>query len=517
MKIATREIVREIDRLTISKYGVPGLILMENAGRATADVILDNFSYAGRVSIFAGSGNNGGDGFVIARHLISEGLDVDTYILSDPKKLGGDALTNFKALKDIGGKIIELKSNLRKHKQADVIVDAIFGTGLDREVTGFYKKVIDFINSQGVPTVSVDLPSGLDANTGQPLGSAVLADITVTYALPKLGISIYPGVEYAGEIYVADITTPKFLEDDIPYELLLSESVDYILPPRYEDTHKGTYGHLFIIAGSPGKSGAAALSALGAQRTGTGLVTVGVPKSLNPIMEQKTTEAMTEPLPETALETLGKDSVERVLEIIKERKTAVAIGPGISTTNETREFLYEIIRNCEVPMLIDADGLTLVSDNPQILKQANAPVILTPHPGEMSRLAQISTEKVQADRIGVSLEFSSKYNAYLVLKGARSIISTPSGEVFINTTGNAGMASGGMGDVLTGIIGGLLAQGLDPADACKLGVFVHGLSGDIIAEEIGEVGMIASDIANTLPRAFSKLTTMDDHIITRIR
>lgn len=517
MKIATREIVREIDRLTISKYGVPGLILMENAGRATADVILDNFSYAGRVSIFAGSGNNGGDGFVIARHLISEGLDVDTYILSDPKKLGGDALTNFKALKDIGGKIIELKSNLRKYKQADVIVDAIFGTGLDREVTGFYKKVIDFINSQGVPTVSVDLPSGLDANTGQPLGSAVLADITVTYALPKLGISIYPGVEYAGEIYVADITTPKFLEDDIPYELLLSESVDYILPPRYEDTHKGTYGHLFIIAGSPGKSGAAALSALGAQRTGTGLVTVGVPKSLNPIMEQKTTEAMTEPLPETALETLGKDSVERVLEIIKERKTAVAIGPGISTTNETREFLYEIIRNCEVPMLIDADGLTLVSDNPQILKQANAPVILTPHPGEMSRLAQISTEKVQADRIGVSLEFSSKYNAYLVLKGARSIISTPSGEVFINTTGNAGMASGGMGDVLTGIIGGLLAQGLDPADACKLGVFVHGLSGDIIAEEIGEVGMIASDIANTLPRAFSKLTTMDDHIITRIR
>lgn len=517
MKIATREIVREIDRLTISKYGVPGLVLMENAGRATADVIIDNFSYADKVSIFAGSGNNGGDGFVIARHLISDGLDVDVYILSDPKKLSGDALVNYKALKNIGGNIVELKNNLRKYKQADIIVDAIFGTGLDREVTGFYKKVIDFINSQGVPTISVDLPSGLDANTGQPLGSAVLADVTVTFVLPKLGISIYPGVEYSGEIYVADITTPKFLEDEIPYELLLSESVDYILPPRYEDTHKGTYGHLFIIAGSPGKSGAAALSAMGAQRSGTGLVTVGVPKSLNPIMEQKTTEAMTEPLPETALETLGADSIERVLEIIKERKTAVAIGPGISTTNETREFLYEIIRSCEVPMLIDADALTLVGDNPKILLEAKAPIVLTPHPGEMSRLAEISTEEVQADRIGVSVEFSSKYNVYLVLKGARSIISTPQGEIFINTTGNAGMASGGSGDVLTGIIGGLLAQRLDPADACKLGVFIHGLAGDMLAEQNGEAGIIASDLANAVPKALSELPKIDSNMITQIR
>ncbi len=376
--------------------------------------------------------------------------------------------------------------------------------------------MIDFINSQGVPTVSVDLPSGLDANTGQPLGTSVLADITVTFVLPKLGISIYPGVEYAGEIYVADIATPKSLEDDIPYELLLSESVDHILEPRYQDTHKGTYGHLFIVAGSPGKSGAATLSALGAQRTGTGLVTVGIPESLNPIMEQKTTEAMTEPLPETALQTFGEESVERVLEIIKDRKTAVAIGPGISTTNETRQFLYEIIRSSEVPILVDADGLTLIGDNPKILNEAKAPVVLTPHPGEMARLAQISTDDVQADRIAVSLDFSSTYNVYLVLKGARSIISTPSGEIFINSTGNAGMASGGMGDVLTGIIGGLLAQRLDPADACKLGVFIHGLSGDIIAEEIGEVGIIASDVANTLPKAFKKLSMMDNDIITEI-
>jgi len=516
MKIATREIVREIDRLTIEKFGVPGLVLMENAGRATADVLLDNFSYAVKVAVFSGGGNNGGDGFVIARHLISKGLDVDTYLVSAPRKFKGDALTNYKALKNTGGNIIELKNNLRKFKQADVIVDALFGTGLDREVTGFYKKVIDFINTQGVPTIAVDIPSGLDSNSGQPLGTAVLADITVTFVLPKLGISVYPGVEYAGEIYVAEITTPKFLEDNIPYELLGTESVKYILEPRYENTHKGTYGHLFVVAGSPGKSGAAALAALGAQRSGTGLVTVGIPQSLNPIMEQKTTEAMTEPLPETALETLGTDSIDRVLEIIKNKKTAVAIGPGISTANETREFLYEIIRSIDLPMVIDADALTLVADNPKILNEAKAPIVLTPHPGEMSRLAAISTDEVQADRIGIAMEFAKKYGIYLVLKGARSIIATPKGKVFINTTGNAGMASGGMGDVLTGIVGGFLAQRIDPEDACKLGVFLHGLSGDLVAEQNGEAGMIAGDIANSLPRAIKELPQMDESIITRI-
>jgi NAD(P)H-hydrate epimerase len=517
MKIATREIVREIDRLTIEKYGIPGLVLMENAGRAVADVLLDNFAYADKVAIFAGAGNNGGDGFVVARHLISEGLDVDTYLVSHPKKYKGDALTNYKALVKIGGNIVELKDTLRKYRQADVIVDALFGTGLEREIEGFYKKVIDFINSQGVPTLAVDLPSGIDANSGQPLGTAVLADITVTFVLPKLGISIYPGVEYAGEVYVADITTPDFLEKDIPYELLCSESVVDIIEPRYEDSHKGTYGHLFILAGSPGKSGAAALAALGAQRSGTGLVTVGVPKSLNPIMEQKTTEAMTELLPETDLETFGLVSLDRAMEIAKEKKTAIAIGPGISTSQETREFLYEIIRGSELPMILDADALTLIADNPKVLNEAKAPIILTPHPGEMSRLAGISTEEVQADRIGVALDFSAKYNVYMVLKGARSIISTPAREMFINTTGNAGMASGGMGDVLTGIIGGFLAQRLDPVDACKLGVFAHGLAADLIARENGEAGMIATDVANALPKAISQIPQMDEHAVTRIR
>ena len=339
MKIATREIVREIDALSIEKHGIPGLVLMENAGRAAADVIIEEFPHADSAAVFAGGGNNGGDGFVIARHLMGQGVRVTTYLAVSSAKYRGDALFNLRALKKSGGEVVELNGSLRKYKQADLIVDALFGTGLDRKVEGFNRKLINFINTQPAPRVAVDLPSGIDANTGFPLGAAVRADVTVTFVLPKIGISIYPGLDYAGRIYVADITTPEHLETGIPYELLTRASVSGILKPRRADTHKGTYGHLFILAGSPGKTGAATLASLGALRSGTGLVTVGIPASLNDIMEVKTTEAMTEPLPETDVRTLGRVSIKRAKEIIANKKTALAIGPGISTTEETRAFL----------------------------------------------------------------------------------------------------------------------------------------------------------------------------------
>ena len=518
MKIATREIVREIDTKSIEKHGIPGLVLMENAGRAAADVLIEEFPFADRVAVFAGGGNNGGDGFVIARHLISQGIAVTTYLAGSSGKYRGDALTNLKALKKSGGEVVELNGSLRKYKQADLIVDALFGTGLDRDVDGFNRRIIDFMNSQPVPRLGVDIPSGLDANTGYPLGAAVKADVTVTFVLPKIGISIYPGLDYAGRIYVADITTPKFLESGIPYELLTHASVRGILKPRHPDSHKGTYGHLFILAGSPGKTGAATLASLGALRVGTGLVTVGIPASLNDIMEVKTTEAMTEPLPETDLRTLGKASIKRAKEIIANRKTALAIGPGISTTEETRGFLYEIIRTCEVPAVVDADALTLIAEEPGILLKAKAPLVLTPHPGEMSRLTGIPVEEIEHDRIGVSLDFSKRYNVHLVLKGARSVVSTPGGNVYINTSGNAGMASGGMGDVLTGIIGGFLAQRLSPEDAARLGVFVHGLAGDAaVRTHHGQAGIIAGDLANELPKVLGELPDSDEEPFFRIR
>jgi NAD(P)H-hydrate epimerase len=503
MKIATRGIIREIDRKSIQKYGIPGIVLMENAGRATADVILREYPYTEAAAVFAGGGNNAGDGFVIARQLISEGIDVTTYLASNPKKYEGDALTNYKALKNIGGAVVELGGSLRKYRTADIIIDALFG--------------IEFINAQSAPVIAVDLPSGLDADTGRPLGAAVAADVTVTYALPKIGTSIYPGVDYAGDIYLADITSPKILEDDIPYELLTADDVFDILLPRQADTHKGTYGHVFILSGSPGKSGAATLASTGALRVGTGLVTAGVPSSLNPVMEQKTTEAMTEPLPETDLGTFGAVSVMRAFEIISDKITAISIGPGISTTAEAGEFLFEIIKRSHVPMVIDADALTLIAHDPGILKKAAVPLVLTPHPGEMARLCGLTTSEVQEDRIGVSMDFSKRYGIYLVLKGARSVISTPDGEIYINTTGNPGMATGGTGDVLTGVIGGLLAQRLEPVDACLLGAFVHGAAGDLIAQEYGEAGLTAGDLAEALPQALSEIPEMEDTPVIRIR
>lgn len=506
MKLATREIIREIDRISIEEYGIPGLILMENAGRAVSKVVLEEFPLSRRIAIFAGGGNNGGDGFVVSRHLISEGLDVTTYLTSDPKKYRGDALTNLEALRKIGGKLIDIRKNgLSYYQGADLIIDALFGTGLDREIEGFYRDVIDFINSQSVPRIAVDIPSGLNADTGFPLGISVKADITVTFAVPKIGIAIYPGIEYAGKVYVADITTPKLLEKDITSELITYDTVRGIIKPRHKDTHKGTYGHLFILAGSPGKTGAATLAAQGALRTGTGLVTVGIPRGLNPIMAQKLTEAMTEPLPETDNGTFGKESIEMALRVISSRKTALAVGPGISTTQDTAEFLYEILKNSPIPIVADADGITIIAQNLKILKELKAPIVLTPHPGEMSRLIGKTGEDVQKNRIGVARDFSSMYNVYTVLKGARTVISTPDGRVFINPTGNPGMASGGMGDVLTGIIGGFLAQGYSPADACVLGVFSHGLSGDFVAHKMGEVGIIAGDVANCLPETLREI------------
>ncbi len=518
MKIATREIIREIDRLAIEKYGIPSIVLMENAGRAAADVLVKEFPYANRAAVFAGSGNNGGDGFVIARHLIGQGLKITTYIASDIRKYKGDALINLNALIKMGAKIVELNDNgLRKYRRADVIVDALLGTGIDRKITGFYQRIIEFINAREEPCLAVDIPSGLDSNTGFPLGSTIVADLTVTFVLPKLGTSIYPGAEFAGDIYVADITTPKLLEANIKYELLTNKEVRDLLIPRRPDSHKGTYGHLLILAGSTGKSGAATLAAMGAYRVGSGLVTVGVPESLNAIMEEKTTEAMTEPIPETKQHTFGSVSLLRVLEILSDGKTALTIGPGISTTDDALEFLYEIIRQCEVPILIDADGITLVAKEPKILREAKAPVVLTPHPGEMSRLMGISTEEVQKDRIGLSIDFSKRFNSYLILKGARSLISTPEGNIYVNTTGNAGMASGGMGDVLSGAVGGFLAQGLDPSNACRLGVFAHGLAGDIVANQLGKVGIIARDVADTLPKSLNEIPSMDKYPVTRIR
>jgi NAD(P)H-hydrate epimerase len=505
MKIATRQQVREIDRSAIEDYKIPGLVLMENAGRSAAQLITNNYAEVKNIAVFSGIGNNGGDGFVIARHLVSKGFNTTTFICGDEKKYEGDALLNYKSLNNMGAKIVTLKEKLPHNLQCDLIVDCIFGTGLDRKVKGFYNQLIEFLNGRPAPILSVDIPSGLDANSGKPHGCCIKADVTVTFALPKTGTVIYPGIDYCGDLYVSSITTPAILENNIDVELISALDIRPLIHTRNKDTHKGTYGHLFIIAGSAGKSGASTLSATGALRIGTGLVTAGVPESLNPVIEEQLTEAMTEPLPETKNGLLANNSLKKALEVLSDKKTALAIGPGISTSKQTGSFLIKLLGQCNVPVVIDADAITLISKNLNILKNLKIPVILTPHPGEMARLVGKKNKEIQENRINISRDFSRKFGVYLVLKGARTVISTPAGKVFINPTGNPGMATGGMGDVLTGIIGGLLAQGYNAENSCKIGVFVHGLAGDIACEEISDSGFLATELADNIPKAMNNI------------
>ena len=508
MKIATREIIREIDRKTIKEYGIPGLILMENAGRLVSDVIRNEFPDASSISIFCGGGNNGGDGFVLARHLINAGKEVTTYLLKNKNEYMGDARTNLGSLLKISKNIKKLSSSFSNYKKSDLIVDAIFGTGLDREVKGRYKKVIEGINTLKTPKISVDLPSGIDANKGVPLGVSIRANVTVTFAAPKLGISIYPGLAYSGKIYVADITTPKILENGIPYELITFKKCKSVIHERPADTHKGNYGHTLIIAGSAGKTGAAALSAHSAVRSGSGLVTVGVPRSIINSIDEKVVEAMSEGFEDSGKGLLSEDSLKHAITSLKS-KTSLAIGPGIPVNKSTEKFLLSLLTELKVPVVADADAINIIAKNKAILKRIEVPVILTPHPGEMARLTGKTSKEIQSSRIEIARKFAVNHDCYLILKGARSVIATPKSRVYINPTGNPGMSSGGMGDILTGVISGLISQKYSPEDACLLGTFIHGLSGDIVAEKIGRSGITATDIANTIPEALKQINIQE--------
>ena len=508
MKIVTREIVREIDRKTIRNFGIPGLILMENAGRAVSNVILRKYPAANKISVFCGGGNNGGDGFVIARHLICAGKEVNTYLLRNKNEYRGDAKTNLNSLSKISKNIKRVKSDLSNYKKSDVIVDAIFGTGLESEVRGSYKKIIERINSLKTPKVSVDLPSGIDSNKGTPLGVSIKANITVTFIVPKLGISIYPGLNFSGEIYVADITTPKILEGEIPFELLTFKKCRSVIRERPSDTHKGSYGHTLIIAGSAGKTGAAALSAHSAVRSGSGLVTVGVPRSIMSSVDEKIVEAMSEGFEDNGKAVFTEDSLDQALASMK-TKTSLAIGPGISDNKHTEAFLLGLLRKTRIPVVADADAINIIARNIQVLKQMKVPIILTPHPGEMGRLTGTTSKEIQKSRVDYARDFTIKNRCYLILKGARSLIATPEGRVYINPTGNPGMSSGGMGDILTGVISGLLSQKYSPEEACTLGTFIHGLAGDIMAEIIGKSGITATDVADSVPLALSRVTVTE--------
>jgi hydroxyethylthiazole kinase-like uncharacterized protein yjeF len=509
MKVATAEEMQELDRKAIETYRIPGIVLMENAGRGAAEVISNFFPeiHKKKVAIIAGKGNNGGDGFVIARYLLNQGIYVRVYLLTDPKGLRGDAETNFSIFHRIKGEVVSVPSSKdyikvkRDLEKFDILVDGIFGTGLDAEVRGYYREVIDHLNTLQRPIVAIDIPSGLDADTGKPLGTAIRASLTITFGLPKIGHLIPPGLDYVGKVKVIDIGIPKRLveEEKIPTYLLEKEEIQrWLSIPRNPDTHKGDYGHLLVIAGSVGKTGAAVMACQAALRMGAGLVTLAIPKSLNAILEMKLTEVMTEPLPETPKQTLSLRAFSAIVRLC-ENKRAVIIGPGLGTLKETQSLILKLIRTLDLPIILDADGLTALATQPKTLPIKNRSLMLTPHPGEMARLIRSQVKDVLEDRVGLSRNFSQSQHIHLILKGHPTLISTPKGEVYINPTGNPGMASGGTGDVLTGMIGGLVCQGFDILPSLQIAVYLHGMAGDEGAQEMGEKSLIATDIIEKIP------------------
>ena len=462
-----------------------------------------------------GRGNNGGDGLVVARHLANRGYNVKTYVMAEPGKFTGDALTNLQIAQNmlLPLEFVLSEEQLEVHKEqiaaSDLLVDAIFGTGLRGAVRGFAGSVIDFLNSTGLPVVAIDLPSGLEASTGKVEGPCIRAAMTVTMALPKRGLVLYPGADFVGELRVVDISVPPGLvkSQNIPVNLLEASEAAQLLPARPRDAHKGTFGRVLMLAGSVGFTGAAAMTSEAALRVGAGLVTLGIPRSLNDIMEVKLTEVMTRPLPETESLTLASEARDEIMGLLNDADV-VALGPGLSRVPETVSLVQSLCKEIRIPKVIDADGLNALAEDRDVLTELGPGTILTPHPGEMARLMGCSVADVQSDRIGVAQNFAKERGVVLVLKGAPTVIADPQGTVYLNTTGNPGLASGGTGDVLTGAIAGFLAQGLDLADAAILGVYVHGLAGDMAAMTQGEVGMLAGDVLHHLPSAIQQLNDM---------
>lgn len=515
MRLVKASEIQEMDRITIQELGIPGAVLMENAARGATRVFLEHFAPPAdsHVVVLCGRGNNGGDGYVMARYLQQAGIRVTVILLSKMNKISGDALINLKVIKQMGLEILEVPdakrwgTKRRVIRDCDFIIDGILGTGLNSPVKGFYGQVIKYVNSLGKPVMAIDIPSGLNADTGQIMGVAIKAELTATFGFPKVGHLIFPGVDLVGRLVRIDIGIPDSVADQVPMSSVMTDPGDlsHLFAMEEQDIHKGNRGHLLVLSGSTGKTGAAALTALGALRAGAGLVTLGVPKSLNPILEAKLTEAMTEPLPETSDGSLSLRA-EKEIRALMDGKTALALGPGLSTNPETTGLVRRIVAGSRLPMVIDADGLNALSQDPTSISNCRESAILTPHPGEMARLIGIKTSAIQHDRIGTSIQFVNKYGCHLVLKGARTLIAQPDGKLYVNPTGNPALSSGGAGDVLTGLIGGFLARGWPMAEAAIAGVYLHGMAADYLAEDMGQVGVLAGQLLDVLPELMFSLS-----------
>jgi NAD(P)H-hydrate epimerase len=515
MRLATAAQMREMDRLTITEFGLPGLVLMENAGRAVAEAAWELLPESGgRVLVLAGKGNNGGDGFVAARHLVAQGVEVGVLLFARAEELKGDAATNCRYAQRLGLTIIEQPDDdtlAGALELADVVVDGLLGTGVKGEVTGRLREVIELLADCPAPIVAVDLPSGLDADTGAILGAIVEAQITVSFGLAKPGLLQYPGKDCCGQLRVVDIGLPPGLPDELDIDTFVTEIGDcqVMLPARPGDAHKGDAGRVLVVAGSPGLTGAACLAGNAAARAGAGLVTVACPAPLQPVLAAKLTEVMTVALPAAETGTLTAAALEP-LRAWQAKADALALGPGLSQAPGVGELVAGLLAEWDGPVVLDADGLNVLAGQTEVLTRREAPTVVTPHPGELARLLRVSIEAIQADRLSAARDAAERLDCLVVLKGAATIIATPDGEAWLNPTGNPGMASGGMGDVLTGVIAALLAEGCDPLEAAVAGVYLHGLAGDLAAADLGPRGLLAGDVLDRLPVAVAVVLGDED-------
>jgi NAD(P)H-hydrate epimerase len=515
MRVLNTKQMREADRRTIEDLGLPAMVLMENAGRQVVSTLESHFEGldAMSVAVLCGRGNNGGDGFVVARTLLERSMDVGVYLVGQAGDLKGDARTNLDILRNLGVDVVEIRDAAAWELHgtdvigSDLIVDALFGTGLHGALSGLTETIIADLNSSTRPVVSIDLPSGLSADTADVPGPAVHASVTVTLGAPKLPLVLQPAEALAGHLVVADIGIPRAVISELegPWiELLTKESMRALVEPRSEDSHKGDYGRVLVVAGSRGKTGAAHLAASAALRSGAGLVTVATPASCLPIVASLGAEYMTMPLEETEEGTVAFEALDRVLEFGAD---IVAVGPGLGRCASTTAFLQGLVERSGVPLVVDADGLNaFTGEAERLVGRDGVDITITPHPGEMARLIGLSIEAVQGNRLEVARDFASTHRVHVVLKGHRTLVATPEGEVFVNLTGNPGMATGGTGDVLTGMIAAWAGQLLDAEAACKLAVYLHGLAGDLSEADEGEVAMIASDLVARLGDAVLDLT-----------
>jgi NAD(P)H-hydrate epimerase len=508
MKLATAEQMREIDRQATRLYGIPGACLMENAGGAVAHLAEETWLGAGgegTVAVLCGPGNNGGDGLVVARRLHNRGLPVRAFLAVPGAKLKGDAALNYRLAQSFGVPLMETPSLAvlrRGLAEAGLIVDALLGTGLTGPVRGEIAQWIQAANRAEAPALSVDLPSGISSETGAVLGEAIWAERTVTFGLPKVGMYCYPGRAYCGEVSVADISLPAALlvAPELQTELITGDLAAGGLPGRFPTMHKGNAGRLLLIAGSPGMTGAAALAANAAARAGAGLVYLAIPEGLNAILEAKCTEPITLPQPQSAAGTLAGAAAETLLARAAECD-AVVLGPGLSLHEETAELARRLVREIHAPLVVDADALNALAGHEDLLTRRSGSTILTPHPGEMARLTGLTTEAIQGDRLAVARRVAEELRAVVVLKGADTVCAAPGGEARLNATGNSGLATGGTGDVLAGMLGACLAGGSPPLAAATAAVYYHGRAADLFAEEYASRSLIASDLLEYLPLA----------------